>query len=136
MHTLRGIIQDKGTAMQVSEVTTDKTPIIEAGLQTTRQYALQSHNVRIAGRRTSVRLEPQMWAALNEIADMEKCSVHDLCTAVYELKETRVSFTASLRVFLMEYYRAALKSDGKVTQITTRIKSAQDQKMSQSAAFK
>ena len=120
--------------MQVSELTPDKTPMLEAGLQTKRPYALQSHNVRIAGRRTSVRLEPQMWTALNEIADMEKCSVHDLCTAVHEFKESRVSFTASLRVFLMEYYRAASKNDGKVTQITTRIKSSQEQKITQPMA--
>ncbi len=39
---------------------------------------LLSKNVRIHDRRTSVRLEPEMWDALNEIAALESCSIHDL----------------------------------------------------------
>lgn len=87
-----------------------------------RQAALQSRNVRIHNRRTSVRLEPEMWNALNEVARLEKCSIHDLCGAVHDLKERGVSFTGALRVFLMEYYRAAAKSDSRVTQVQQYLK--------------
>ncbi len=88
------------------------------------QSTLQSRNVRIHNRRTSVRLEPEMWEALNEIATLEKCSIHDLCTAVHDLKEASVSFTAALRVFLMEYYRMASRSNPQVTEIKKRLRGA------------
>ena len=71
--------------------------------------ALLSRNVRIHERRTSVRLEPEMWRALNEVAETEECSIHDICSAVHDRKGPDISFTAALRVFLMEYYRAAAR---------------------------
>lgn len=89
----------------------------QAEADTGAHSALQSKNVRIHERRTSVRLEPEMWRALNEVATLEKCSIHDLCGAVHDLKEPGTSFTAALRVFLMEYYRAAAKVNPQVTQV-------------------
>lgn len=86
------------------------------------QGALISKNVRIHDRRTSVRLEPEMWDALNEIAILEDCSIHDLCGAVHDLKDEGASFTAALRVFLMEYYRTAAKTSQQVSQIQRRLK--------------
>lgn len=90
-------------------------PIISAG-------ALMSKNIKIHNRRTSVRLEPEMWSALHEIAVIEKCSIHDLCGAVHDLKEVKTSFTAALRVFLMEYYRAAAKTSHQISMIQRRLK--------------
>lgn len=84
--------------------------------------ALLSKNVRIHTRRTSVRLEPEMWRALNEIATAEGCSIHDLCGAVHDLKEPAASFTAALRVFLMEYYRSAAKASPQVNNIRQHLK--------------
>lgn len=84
--------------------------------------ALLSKNVRIHERRTSVRLEPEMWRALNEIATAEGCSIHDLCGAVHDLKEPAASFTAALRVFLMEYYRSAAKASPQVNSIRQHLK--------------
>lgn len=89
-----------------------------------KQSALQSKNVRIHDRRTSVRLEPEMWRALKEISDLEKCSIHDLCGAVHDLKDPDASFTAALRVFLMEYYRTASKSNQQVSRVQQQIKAA------------
>lgn len=43
---------------------------------------LISRNVTVMGRRTSIRLEPDMWKALKEIASREQCSIHDICTLV------------------------------------------------------
>lgn len=84
--------------------------------------ALVSKNVRIHDRRTSVRLEPEMWSALHEIAVIEKCSIHDLCGAVHDLKDSKTSFTGALRVFLMEYYRTVAKANQKVSLIQQLIK--------------
>jgi len=87
--------------------------------------SLQSKNVRIHDRRTSVRLEPEMWVALNEIAVMEGCTVHDICGAVDDLKSAEASFTAALRVFVMEYYRALVKTNNKVFEVQKALKTHQ-----------
>ena len=84
--------------------------------------SLQSKNVRIHERRTSVRLEPEMWMALNEIAAMEGCSIHDICGAVSDLKSKKASFTAALRVFVMEYYRSLVKSKTNVQRVQEVIR--------------
>ena len=84
--------------------------------------ALQSKNVRIHQRRTSVRLEPEMWGALNEIAALEGCSIHDLCGAVHDLKDPEASFTAALRVFMMEYYRTVARTNNQVNEVQKKVK--------------
>lgn len=87
--------------------------------------ALQSKNIRIHKRRTSIRLEPEMWNALNEIAKLEGCSIHDLCGAVHDLKDPSTSFTAALRVFMMEYYRSAMRVSNQVSLIQRKVKANQ-----------
>jgi predicted DNA-binding ribbon-helix-helix protein len=93
-----------------------------AAKKTAAQGALISKNVRIHDRRTSIRLEPEMWDALKEIADIENCSIHDLCGAVHDLKEEGASFTAALRVFLMEYYRTVAKTSHQVGRVQRHLK--------------
>jgi predicted DNA-binding ribbon-helix-helix protein len=72
---------------------------------------LVSGNVRVRGRRTSVRLEPALWDALREICRREAKSVHDLITEIAELR-IQSTLTASIRVFLMNYFKAAATEDG------------------------
>lgn len=78
------------------------------------EYAstLISKNITIQNRRTSVRLEPKMWLALNEISLRERCSIHDLCDLVSRRKKEKTSLTAAIRVFLMLYYRSATTEEG------------------------
>ena len=66
---------------------------------------LVSRNITVSGRRTSVRLEPEMWRALKEISTRENCSIHELCTLINFRKNRRTSLTAAIRVFLMLYFR-------------------------------
>ena len=73
---------------------------------------LVSKNVTILGRRTSVRLEPEMWLALKDIARREGCSMHDICSLINLRKNENTSLTAAIRVFLMLYYRAAATEEG------------------------
>ncbi len=61
-------------------------------------------NVRVKGRRTSVRLEREMWDALNEICDREELSLDQICAHVADTNGDR-GFTSSLRVFIINYYR-------------------------------
>ncbi len=78
----------------------------------TLKSTLVSRNVTINGKRTSVRLEPEMWMALNEISQREKCSSHDICSLVAVRKKENTSLTAAIRVFIMLYYRAASTEAG------------------------
>lgn len=73
---------------------------------------LVSRNITVVGRRTSVRLEPEMWSALREIAKREGCKIHDICSLIHLRKNPDTSLTAAIRVFLMLYYRAAATDDG------------------------
>ena len=73
---------------------------------------LQSRNITIMGRRTSVRLEPEMWTALKEIANREGCSIHDICSLISLRKNENTSLTAAIRVFLMLYFRASSTEEG------------------------
>lgn len=73
---------------------------------------LISRNITVCGRRTSVRLEPEMWSALRDIAKREKCSIHDICSLISMRKNEKTSLTAAIRVFLMLYFRAASTEDG------------------------
>jgi predicted DNA-binding ribbon-helix-helix protein len=75
---------------------------------------LISHNIMVDGRRTSVRLEKEMWMAIKEIARREDCTVHALCSVVALRKRPDTSLTAAIRVFIMAYFQAAATDDGHV----------------------
>jgi predicted DNA-binding ribbon-helix-helix protein len=72
---------------------------------------LKTRNILVAGRRTSVRLEPAMWRALAEIARRERCTIHDVCTQA-AVRNGASTLTAGLRVYIMEYYRELVASAG------------------------
>ena len=69
-------------------------------------------NVKVYGHRTSVRLEPEMWNSLKEIAQRESSSVSDLCTTISMCKKPLSSLTSAIRIFIMFYYKAASTETG------------------------
>ncbi|OUS13914.1 hypothetical protein A9Q97_04285 [Rhodospirillales bacterium 47_12_T64] len=71
---------------------------------------LVNKNITLKGRRTSLRLEPDMWEALFEICVREECHISDLCTTVDEVKDES-SLTAAIRVFILIYFRNAASVD-------------------------
>ncbi len=66
-------------------------------------------NVRVNGKRTSVRLEQAMWDALVEISSRESRSIDEICSHVSE-NRLETGFTASLRVYILNYFRNALRT--------------------------
>lgn len=78
----------------------------------TLKSSLISRNITLNGHRTSMRLEPAMWNALIEICRREKLSIHQLCSMVAQHKAEESSFTASVRVFAMSYYKSAATEEG------------------------
>jgi predicted DNA-binding ribbon-helix-helix protein len=79
---------------------------------TALKSSLISKNITVRGHRTSIRLEPEMWDAIKDIANRERTSIHYLCTLIAMRKQQETSLTAAIRVFLMLYYRAAATSEG------------------------
>jgi predicted DNA-binding ribbon-helix-helix protein len=70
-------------------------------------------NVVVAGRRTSVRLEPAMWEALHEIARRLELTIHDLVTDIAR-QRTASSLTAAIRVYIVDFYRAAFLGERRI----------------------
>lgn len=64
--------------------------------------ALRARNVRIHGRRTSVKLEPAFWDALEAAARREGHALNDLCSMINDRAEG-YGLTAAIRVFVLAY---------------------------------
>lgn len=66
---------------------------------------LMVRNVTVNGHRTSIKLEPDMWEALEEICDREGFSLSEICSRL-DRRRRQSSLTAAVRVFIVGYYRA------------------------------
>jgi len=75
---------------------------------------LSNRNVTVNGRRTSMRLEQEMWEALREICRREDMTVHELCSLIDDRRGFS-SLTAATRVFILMYFRAAATDQGHLT---------------------
>lgn len=75
---------------------------------------LSNRNVTVNGRRTSMRLEQEMWEALREICRREELTVHELCSLIDDRRGLS-SLTAATRVFTLMYFRAAATDEGHAT---------------------
>ena len=76
-------------------------------------------NVRVRGKRTSVRLEQTMWDALVEISGRENQTIDEICTRVNE-NRLETGFTASLRVYILNYFRNALRTSERGGRVAAR----------------
>ena len=72
---------------------------------------LISRNVTINGRRTSLRLEIEIWEAVSEICGHENLTVHQLCTII-DGRRGRSSRISAIRAFIVAYFRNASTDEG------------------------
>lgn len=75
---------------------------------------METKNISINGRRTSMKLEPYLWESLLEIARIESVSRDDL---IEEVERRRIIYpsttlTSAVRVFITQYYRQACTEEG------------------------
>ena len=63
---------------------------------------LINQNIKVDDRRTSIRLEPEFWAALAAIAQREGQTIDQVCTEV-DQAAGKLSRTAAIRVFITTY---------------------------------
>src|SRR5438477_1362581 len=91
-----------------------------------RQSASSSlviHNVVVAGHRTSVRLEPVMWEALQEIARRQETNINQLVTEIDRRRKSS-SLTAAIRVYIVDFYRSAAAAQGdRAAEVRARLTS-------------
>ena len=71
------------------------------------------HSIGISGRRTTVRLEDEMWASFKDVAEKEGCTLQDLASHIHGWKKSDDNFSSAIRVFLMLYYRDAAREVGR-----------------------
>ncbi|MEA1937776.1 MAG: ribbon-helix-helix domain-containing protein [Pseudomonadota bacterium] len=76
------------------------------------QNNLVSRNVKVDGRRTSIRLEAEIWGALLDVCARESKSIDEICTILNRHGKSGGTLTARLRVFVFSYFRAAATDDG------------------------
>lgn len=116
-----------GELFRGKDMATDLVPEVSNDLlPEPAEKFLVSRNVKINGHRTSIRLEPEMWEALHEVAGLESCSIHDVCGAVHAVKDKGASFTGALRVFLMQYYRSSARAGRQVGLVQQRLDEARE----------
>ncbi len=72
---------------------------------------LINRNVTSTNGRTSMRLEPELWAALEEICHRELMTLADLVRAI-EQRRHPGGRTSAVRVFVLNYFRDAASEDG------------------------
>lgn len=69
--------------------------------------SLVMHNVVVGGLRTSVRLEPVMWEALQEIARCQGKTITQLVTEIDRMG-LATSLTSAIRVYIVDFYRSSI----------------------------
>lgn len=72
--------------------------------------SLISRNIVIDGQRTSFRLEPEMWSALEYICQQEKISLHTLCSWINKYRP-RPNRTSAIRAFIVSYLYAQIDAN-------------------------
>jgi predicted DNA-binding ribbon-helix-helix protein len=76
---------------------------------TVGRSTLIMRNIVVAGRRTSARLEPEMWDALRDIAVRQRLSTSDVIAQI-DRERSASSLSAGIRVYVMKFYRSLASS--------------------------
>lgn len=78
---------------------------------------LINKNIMVDGRRTSMRLEPEMWDALSDICRFENMKLSHICHLVNQHRRGG-SLTSCMRVFIISYYKTVALSRVNLNVIT------------------
>ena len=87
-------------------MTADPPPLSEGGFAGYRTplmtTSLKSRNVVIGKRRTSIRLEEELWVALKALADRGGLTINQLVTAIDTTSGRTGTLTSAVRVFIIK----------------------------------
>lgn len=76
------------------------------------QSTLVNRNIIASSGRTSMRLEPEIWSALEEICHREDMTLMDLVQHIEKRKQHPGCRTSAVRVWVLEYFRRAATEQG------------------------
>ena len=65
---------------------------------------LEIRNIVVRGSRTSIRIEPELWEALQEIVDMQGVTLNQLVTQI-DRRRTAMNLTSAIRAYIVDFYR-------------------------------
>lgn len=74
--------------------------------------ALINRSVPVGDRRTSVRLEPEYWKALTEIARRQGGRLECVLAPLIAEGDAQKGFTSRIRIMILTYFQAAATEDG------------------------
>jgi len=74
---------------------------------------LINRNISAGRGRTSMRLEPELWEALDDICHRERITMRELVRRI-ELTEHKCGRTSSVRVYIVDYFRYASRAASRV----------------------
>lgn len=78
-------------------------------------HRLVNRNVFTGGHRTSIRMEPEFWTALEELCHRQNITCADFITQIDQQRGSRnepEARTSAVKVSILQYYRAAATSEG------------------------
>jgi len=73
--------------------------------------SLVNRNILVAGKRTSMRFEPEFWSAMAEVCRREHIDTAELVRRA-ESESRDGGRTSAMRVHLLRYFRAAASEEG------------------------
>ncbi len=83
--------------------------------------SLSNKVISIYNRKTSIRLAPAEWKALDTICEREKIKRKSLFEVIDANRDTKLGLTYSVRLFALVYCRTALKQPRKKEPSTDRM---------------
>ena len=95
---------DRSTSMRARSVRRRRSPREPESVPS----SLVMHNIVVDGRRTTVRLEPVIWDALQSIARQEEVTLHDLVSDINR-RRTASSLSSGIRAYVVIYLSAGLR---------------------------
>jgi predicted DNA-binding ribbon-helix-helix protein len=86
----------------------------EANQNLKSKSTLISKNVTVSGRRTSVRLEPEVWSAIDDLMHRENIDRNQIFSLIASRLVAHQSLTSAVRSFVITYYRESSTESGHV----------------------
>jgi predicted DNA-binding ribbon-helix-helix protein len=86
----------------------------EANENAKSRSTLICRNIIVNGHRTSMRMERQVWNAIDEIVCREQLDRNYLFTTIANRLATNESLSSAVRVFVVTYYRESSTESGHV----------------------
>ena len=73
---------------------------------------LRTYNISVGNRRTTIKLAPEIYGAIEKIAEIEQCSPKDVFEFIAQKKEDHPALATAVSVFVIDYFMQAATQEG------------------------